>query len=146
TPESRELPRLRALLTGGDRLHRGPGPDHPFRLLNHYGPSESSVVTSVEPVLSGPEGALPAIGRPIAGTRVRVLGPDREPMPAGVPGELQVGGAGLARGYLGRPDLTAELFVPDPTASLPGERLYRTGDRVRWLADGRLDFLGRRDH
>ncbi|HEV7519360.1 MAG TPA: amino acid adenylation domain-containing protein, partial [Thermoanaerobaculia bacterium] len=148
TPETMALPGLRFLLTGGDRLHRGPHPAHPFRLVNHYGPSEASVVTTAGPVAEEPSDPadLPAIGRPRAGTRVLALGPDQHLVPAGVPGELWVGGLGLARGYLGRADLTAERFVPDPTASFPGARLYRTGDRVRWRPDGRLDFLGRFDH
>ena len=142
---------LRALLTGGDRLHRGPAPGAPFRLMNHYGPSESSVVTTVEEVRTAVEAAspdvaaLPAIGRPIANLRVHVLGETGEPVPVGEPGELCVAGAGLARGYLARPDLTAAAFVPDPFAPAPGGRLYRTGDLARWRPEGKLDFLGRAD-
>jgi amino acid adenylation domain-containing protein len=138
---------LRALLVGGDRLHRGPVPGAGFRLMNHYGPSESSVVATMEPLEAvAPLEAVPAIGRPIANTRVYAVDPNGEPVPVGVPGELCVAGAGLARGYLGRPDLTAERFVPDPFSPLPGERMYRTGDLVRRRLTGSLDFLGRLDH
>ena len=134
---------LRALIVGGDRLRCGPVPEAGFLLVNHYGPSEASVVSTVERVA---EAGNPPIGRPIANTRVYVLGPNGGPVPLGVPGELCVAGAGLARGYLARPELTAERFVPDPFAILPGERMYRTGDRVRWRPEGKLDFLGRLDH
>ena len=85
------------------------------------------------------------IGRPIANTRVHVLDHDLRPVPMGVAGELVTGGDGLARGYAGRPAWTAERFIPDPLSQRPGAQLYRTGDRVRWLADGRLEFLGRMD-
>jgi amino acid adenylation domain-containing protein len=141
------LPRglvLRTLLTGGDRLVRIPRRPLPFALANHYGPTESSVVATWTPVAVPGDGLPPAIGRPIDGTVVHVLDRGLDPVPAGVAGELAIGGAGLARGYLGRPDLTAERFVPDPFSTC-GERLYRTGDLVRRSVDGSLAFLGRLD-
>jgi amino acid adenylation domain-containing protein/non-ribosomal peptide synthase protein (TIGR01720 family) len=139
---------LRALLTGGDTLHAHPPDGLPFALFNHYGPTEASVVSTWTEVgtRERPEGAAPPIGRPIDNTQAYVLDERMRLVPVGVPGELYVGGASLARGYLGRPDLTAGLFVPDPLGKEPGGRLYRTGDRVRWRADGQIEFLGRRDH
>jgi amino acid adenylation domain-containing protein len=136
---------LRALLTGGDRLVRVPRRPLPFALVNHYGPTESSVVATWASVIVPGEGLPPSIGRPVDGVAVHVLDGSLDLVPAGVPGELAIGGTGLARGYLGRPDLTAERFVPDPF-SPAGGRLYRTGDHVRQMPDGRLDFLGRIDH
>ncbi|HKV10754.1 MAG TPA: amino acid adenylation domain-containing protein, partial [Thermoanaerobaculia bacterium] len=119
------------------------------RLINEYGPTESTVGCSVYEVAPGDGAAGPVpIGRPIANTRLYVVGPGLRAVPAGAPGELWIGGQGLARGYLGRPELTADRFVPDPFAAetgRPGERLYRTGDRVRLRADGELEFLGRID-
>ncbi|MEV1179173.1 amino acid adenylation domain-containing protein, partial [Nonomuraea sp. NPDC049784] len=111
-------------------------------LWNLYGPTETTIWSSLHEV---PEGQAPMLGRPIANTRMYVLDRDLLPAPAGVPGELFIGGAGLARGYGGRPELTAERFIADPFAG-DGSRLYRTGDRVRWRADGELEFLGRADH
>ncbi|WP_321861699.1 non-ribosomal peptide synthetase [Burkholderia cenocepacia] len=111
-------------------------------LANEYGPTEATVWASVQFVSRVPAGAAP-IGAPIAGSRLVVLDARGELAPLGVEGELYIGGAGVARGYLGRHGLTAARFVPDPFAH--GERLYRTGDRVRWRRDGTLDFIGRRD-
>jgi amino acid adenylation domain-containing protein len=113
------------------------------RVCNLYGPSEDTTYSTCAWV---PKGAsLVTIGRPIANTEVRVLGRHGEPVPQGAHGELFLSGAGLSRGYLGRPELTADRFVPDPFGP-PGARMYRTGDRVRFLPDGELDFLGRFDH
>jgi amino acid adenylation domain-containing protein len=137
---------LRALLTGGDQLH----PIRkalPFALFNHYGPTEYSVVTTWTPVVTGTEtDASPPIGRPIANTQVFLLDPALHPVPIGVAGELYIGGVGLARSYLKRPELTAERFIPHPFSEATGARLYRTGDLARYLPDGRLEFLGRTDH
>jgi amino acid adenylation domain-containing protein len=134
---------LRVLLTGGDALHPVPHP-LPFTLVNHYGPTEYSVVTTWAPVISGAAGA-PAIGRPIANTELYVLDAARQPVPIGVPGELYIGGVGIARGYLNRPELTAERFITPPPGLSRSSRLYRTGDLVRYLPDGQLEFLGRLD-
>jgi amino acid adenylation domain-containing protein len=141
---------LRQLLAGGDVL----SPPHVRRaleglpgltLINGYGPTEGTTFTCCFP-MTAPEqvGTTVPLGRPIGNTRVYVLGADLRPVPTGVWGELLVGGEGLSRGYLGRPDLTADRFVPDPFAGA-GERLYRTGDVVRFRSDGRIEFLGRRD-
>jgi amino acid adenylation domain-containing protein len=138
---------LRALLTGGDVLHRGPDRHLPCRLFNHYGPTENTVVTTWAEVSSWKEeDPPPTIGRPIANVQIYILDSHFQPVPAGVAGELCLGGAGLARGYLNRPKLTAEKFVPHPFSDEPGARLYRTGDLVRFRFDGNLEFLGRLDH
>ncbi|HYO16011.1 MAG TPA: amino acid adenylation domain-containing protein, partial [Thermoanaerobaculia bacterium] len=138
--------RLRALLTGGDRLRRRSRPEHGFRLVNHYGPTESTVVATWSPVVpEGDAADLPPIGRPVDGIRVCLLDPGGREVPVGVVGELSIGGEGLARGYLGRPDLTAERFVPDPSAGEPGARLYRTGDLARHQPGGELEFVARTD-
>ncbi len=112
------------------------------RVWNLYGPSEDTTYSTAEPVPRGDP--APAIGRPLPGSRGHLLAPGLAP--AGDDGgELYLSGAGLARGYLGRPDLTAERFLPDPFAAGPGERMYRTGDLVRYRPDGRLDYIGRID-
>jgi amino acid adenylation domain-containing protein len=112
-------------------------------LWNFYGPTETTIWATTYRV---PDGVVRmSVGRPIAGTAAYVLGPDLEPTPLGVPGELWLGGVGVTWGYWGRPGLTAERFVPDPFGTVPGGRLYRTGDLVRRLADGTFEHLGRID-
>jgi amino acid adenylation domain-containing protein len=113
------------------------------RLVNMYGPTETTIWSTAWEVPAQPETIL--IGRPTANTACYVIGSDGELAPAGEPGELFIGGAGVAAGYLGRPALTAERFQPDPYGRA-GSRLYRTGDRARWTADGQLEFLGRSDN
>jgi amino acid adenylation domain-containing protein len=137
--------RLRALQAGGDRLLRRPAPDAPFEMSNVYGPTECTIAATAAVVV--PVGDRPPhVGRPIANLQAHVLDRYLEPMPVGAPGELCLGGEGVARGYRGRPDLTAERFVPDPFASVGGGRLYRTGDLARRLPAGDLEVLGRMDH
>ena len=137
--------RLTTALCGGEALDAGLAnrlarrADH---VWNVYGPTETTVWSTYAPVAAG---APVTIGRPIANTRLHVLDADLEPAPVGIAGELYIGGAGLARGYVGRSALTAQRFVPDPFAT-NGERLYRTGDLVRRRPDGTLEFLGRLDH
>lgn len=139
---------LRALLAGGDRLRgRGTG-RRTFRLFNHYGPSEASVVATAgdaDDVAVTAGAPVPTIGRPIDGVRAYVLDERLEPVPRGVRGELVLGGATLARGYAKRPRETAVAFVPDPFDATPGARAYRTGDVVSWNPCGELVFHGRVD-
>ena len=116
-------------------------------LHNLYGPTEASIDVTAWTYSSSSGTALSSIpiGRPIANTRIYILDQNREPVPVGVAGELYIGGAGVARGYLKRPELTAERFLEDPFSNQPGARMYRTGDLGRWLADGNIEFLGRND-
>ena len=141
---------LRQLLVGGEALsvahvRRAQERLADTRIINGYGPTENTTFTCCHPIteLAASAASIP-IGRPIANTDVFVLDRAMNPVPVGVPGELYVGGDGLARGYLDRAELTAETFVPHPFEGA-GARLYRTGDRVRWRADGALEFLGRID-
>jgi amino acid adenylation domain-containing protein len=138
---------LRCLLTAGDRLSTYADPEWGFAFFNNYGPTENTVASTVARVAQAPgHGGGPPIGRPIQGVQAYVLDGRLSPAPVGVPGELCLGGESLARGYLSRPELTAEAFTPDPFSDEPGRRLYRTGDLVRYLPDGSLEFLGRIDH
>lgn len=139
---------LRMLLLGGEPLDRGLALRLHERLdadiRNMYGPTETTVWSTTDAVAPG--GAPVLIGRPLANTTVYVVDGHGRRVPAGVPGELLIGGAGVAAGYLERPELTAERFVPDVFGPDPEARLYRTGDIVRTSADGRLEYLSRNDH
>ncbi|SCK55851.1 non-ribosomal peptide synthetase [Streptomyces sp. WMMB 322] len=138
-----ELPSLRTVVSGGEDCPAAVAArwaPH-VRLLNAYGPTEITVYATLAGPLAGDR--HPPIGRPVPNAGLQVLGQDGRPVPVGVPGELHVGGPGVAHGYLGRPELTAERFPPDPDR--PGGRLYRTGDLVRWLPGGELEYLGRED-
>ena len=142
---------VRQLLAGGDVLSvphvnrfiaRHPG----CRLVNGYGPTENTTFTCCYEVRGAVRaGSTVPIGRPVENTTVYILDEFFQPVPIGVPGELFAGGDGLARGYLNRPALTAERFVPSPFDAAGGARLYRTGDRARFLPDGNIEFMGRRD-
>ncbi|GAA4994843.1 hypothetical protein GCM10025734_25120 [Kitasatospora paranensis] len=141
-----DLPDLEVLVCAGEAL-----PEHLVdqwlpgrRMFNAYGPTETTVWATTAELLPG--GGKPSIGLDIPGARTAVVDERLRPVPDGTPGELLVGGAGVADGYLGRPALTAERFVPDPDAADPGARRYRTGDLVVRRPDGALEFLGRIDH
>lgn len=138
---------LRALFTGGDRLRRWPADKLPCLLANHYGPTECTVIATATAVPTEPDGSVvPSIGHPLDNLQVYLLDRHLELVPPGVPGELCIAGVGVASGYLNRPELTREKFVPNPFAKTPGELLYRTGDLARHRADGSIEFLGRLDH
>lgn len=115
-------------------------------LHNFYGPTEAAIDVTCWPHQHAAGRAVVPIGRPIANTQIYLLSDDARLVPAGAPAELHIGGANLARGYLNRPELTAERFVPNPFGSEPGARLYKTGDLVRHMPDGNIEFLGRIDH
>ena len=116
-------------------------------LVNVYGPTEATIHASFAVCSdTGDEPPRSSIGRPIKNARLYILDQQQRPVPRGMVGELYVSGAGLARGYAHRPELTAEKFVPHPFSEVPGERLYKTGDRARYLPDGQIEFLGRIDH
>jgi amino acid adenylation domain-containing protein len=140
------LPALQTIIVAGeacptDLVKRwAPG----RRFFNAYGPTETTVWASVSECVA--DGRTPEIGKPIINVKIHLLDANLQPEPVGSPGELCIGGVGLARGYLGRPDLTAEKFIPDPFGAEPGRRLYRTGDLAHYLPDGAIDFLGRIDH
>ena len=145
-----DLPQLTNMCSAGEACH----PDlvrrwgRGRRYINAYGPTEATVFSAMHLI----EGDLPddatsvPIGHPVANTQAYILDEHMRPVPIGRPGELFIGGPCVGRGYLGRPELTAERFVVDPFSGQPGARLYRTGDRVRWLPDGTLDYIGRLDN
>jgi amino acid adenylation domain-containing protein len=151
-PADRVRGATRAFVIGGEALpwetvafwhQHAPG----TRLINEYGLTETVVGSTIYDALpgGGSFGAVP-IGHPIANTQLYVLDRDGRPAPIGVQGELFIGGVGVGRGYLNRPDLTAMRFVPDPFSGQTGARMYRTGDRARWLPNGEMEFFGRIDH
>jgi len=144
---------LRDVITAGEQLRVSPQIVSFFKRLgagqlhNHYGPTESHVVTAL--TLSGDPAqwpALPTIGRPIANAQIYILDEQRQLLPRGVSGEIYIGGTAVARGYRGRAELTAQRFIKDPFSTDPGARLYKTGDLGRWRVDGTLEYLGRNDY
>ncbi|HLJ26155.1 MAG TPA: amino acid adenylation domain-containing protein [Candidatus Angelobacter sp.] len=144
---------LREVMTAGEQLKVTPALQRFFDRLpvaileNQYGPTETHIVTAYRLRATPKEWPqLPPIGKSIANNQAYVLDENYTPLPIGVPGGLYLAGAGLARGYWNRPDLTAERFLPNPLSVRGGERMYLTGDRARWLPDGNLEFLGRVDH
>ena len=155
-PERCDGKGLRLVIIGGDVMHydsvtlwrRSPGGQ--ARLLNAYGPTETTITALMHEIAPpGQNGSLRdkiPVGRPLPGRTAYILDTHLNPLPVGVPGELYIGAAGLGRGYLGQPDLTAEKFLPDPFGKAPGARLYRTGDLVRFGPTGTVEFIGRSDH
>ncbi|MFY7822569.1 MAG: amino acid adenylation domain-containing protein, partial [Planktothrix agardhii] len=138
---------LRLMLTGGDKLNDFPPTSIPFTLVNNYGPTENTVVTTsvkIRPDLLTEK--APPIGRPISNTQVYILDQYQQPVPIGIPGELYIGGSGLAKGYLNRPELTDSKFIANPFSQKLSDRLYKTGDLVRYGNDGQIEFIGRIDH
>jgi natural product biosynthesis luciferase-like monooxygenase protein len=143
-----DLGSLRTLMLGGEALSPGLAKQIkktlPGRLMNMYGPTETTVWSSTLEV--DEVDSTVSIGRPIANTQIYILDRHLQLMPTGAPGELYIGGTGLARGYRGLPGLSAEKFIPHPLSNVPGARLYKTGDLARHLPDGAVEFLGRLDH
>ncbi|MEP6915272.1 MAG: amino acid adenylation domain-containing protein, partial [Acidobacteriota bacterium] len=147
------LPRTRLVL-GGDVLpwslaQRIESLSPETVIVNHYGPTEATVGALTYRIDAGESGGASGtvpLGRPLANVQAYILDSRLRPAPIGVAGELHLGGRGVARGYIHRPDATADKFIPDPFSQTPGARLYQTGDRARYLADGRIEFLGRTDH
>jgi len=142
------------LVIGGESLHwdfvRQIRQSSPCKILNHYSPTETTIgcltfETEADSALAAVTAVVP-LGRPIANMKVYVLDQDLQPVPIGVPGDLYIGGRGVSNGYLGRPDLTAEKFMPDPLNPRSGVRFYRSGDRARFLPGGIIEFLGREDN
>ncbi|HEX5719285.1 MAG TPA: amino acid adenylation domain-containing protein, partial [Thermoanaerobaculia bacterium] len=146
-------PEVRLVIIGGEKAlastwslwQQNVGPN--VVLLNSYGPTEATIVATFTDLSSTvPERQSLTLGRPVANAAVYVLDRNLEPVPVGVTGEICIGGAGVARGYLGMQDFTAQRFIPDPFSSVPGGRMYRSGDLARFLPDGEIEYLGRIDH
>jgi amino acid adenylation domain-containing protein len=146
-----QLSTLRQIITGGDMADAHAiatvlGAGGAGQVLQTYGPTETTQFVSTLALRKAPTGSSPIpIGSPIANARIYILDAHGQPTPLGVTGEIHIGGVGVAQGYLRRPDLTAQRFVPDPFGE-PGSRMYKTGDLGRWRADGTIEFLGRNDH
>ena len=137
---------LRTILTGGDKLHQYPSDLIPFQVVNNYGPTENTVVTTSGVVVAKEQNKIsPNIGRAIANTQVYILDSNLQAVPVGVPGELHIAGVGLAKGYLNRPELITEKFISNPFEETEGSKLYKTGDLARYLPDGNIEYLGRID-
>ena len=141
---------LRVLLTGADCLRRYPPRGLPFAFINNYGPTECTVVATSGEVRPGDESGdksedAPSIGRPVDNAEIYIVDAELKPVADGVPGELLIGGAGLGRGYLNLPELTAQKFIADPFSTKAAARLYRSGDLARKLPDGQIAFMGRMD-
>ncbi|MGH7830815.1 MAG: amino acid adenylation domain-containing protein, partial [Candidatus Binatia bacterium] len=148
-PDLERCTHLRRVFAGGEplpvELQEGVFARTGAELYNLYGPTEASIDATFWTCKRNADRQIVPIGRPIANTDIYLLDRHLHPVPIGVAGEIHIGGAGLARGYLNRPDLTAEKFIPNPFSTEPGARLYKTGDRARYLPDGNIEFLGRID-
>jgi len=141
-----ELPALRTIIVAGEACSTDLVAQWSTgrRFFNAYGPTESTVCATVAECTDSSR--KPSIGRPIANTQIYILDRNLQPVPIGVPGELHIGGVGLACGYLNRPKLTEEKFIPNPFSDEPGARLYKTGDKACYLPDGNIEFIDRLDH
>ncbi|MGH9928151.1 MAG: amino acid adenylation domain-containing protein, partial [Pyrinomonadaceae bacterium] len=141
-----ECVELRGVLTGGDKLRRRPRAGAGYRLYNHYGPTENTVVATGSEVQASENGAEPTIGQPISNVQTYVLDENLNAVPVGVKGELYIGGVGLARGYINDPERTAQCFIANSFSRDLGGRMYKTGDVVRSQRSGELEFVGREDN
>ncbi|MBT3323328.1 MAG: amino acid adenylation domain-containing protein [Anaerolineae bacterium] len=140
-----DIPSLKLLSTGGDALYTRPHADLPFPIYNGYGPTENTVDSTWSIIGSEDTGRPPPIGKPLANVFAYILNEQLHPVDEGISGELYLGGAQVARGYLNKPELTKANFLPDPFTDIPGGRMYRTGDKVFWNETGELEFIGRID-
>uniref|UniRef100_UPI00210B8173 non-ribosomal peptide synthetase n=1 Tax=Massilia sp. YIM B04103 TaxID=2963106 RepID=UPI00210B8173 len=141
--DSRIQRSLRTLLIGGEQQKMTPDANLPFEVINNYGPTETTILVTSGRSL--PQDKVKHIGRPLANTAIYILDRFGQLVPPGAPGEIFIGGAGVARGYLNQETQTRERFLPDPFAGTADARMYKTGDLGRWLADGSIEFLGRND-